>query len=130
MADDVRGVGDPRVVYDPGPSGIAVAGLIIALVALAVGLYAAFAPRQVVREGSEAVSTAWEQTVDQAQPPPAQRAPASPQAQPTPDRTPTAVEVQEMIKREVSQQSKALEADYEKWKRERAGQGKSGGGSQ
>lgn len=53
-----------RVAYDPGPSGTAVAGLIIGLIAMAVALYSAFAPRQVVREGSEAVTTAWEQTVE------------------------------------------------------------------
>lgn len=35
---------DRAVRYDPGPSGTAVAGLIIALIALAVALYAAFAP--------------------------------------------------------------------------------------
>jgi hypothetical protein len=53
-----------EVVYDTGPSGTAVAGLIISLIALAVGLYAAFAPRETVRSGAQAVETGWEQTVE------------------------------------------------------------------
>lgn len=56
MGSDVirPGVRDVRA-YEPGPSGTAVAGLIIALIALAIALYAAFSPRQMVNEGSPAV---------------------------------------------------------------------------
>lgn len=36
---------DRPVRYDPGPSGTAVAGLIIGMIALAVALYSALAPR-------------------------------------------------------------------------------------
>lgn len=54
-----------RAVYDPGPSGTAVAGLIIGLIALAVALYAAFAPRGMVREGAQAVEASWQQATDE-----------------------------------------------------------------
>ena len=36
--------------YDRGPSGVAVAGLIIALIALVIALYAALSPRQVEQQ--------------------------------------------------------------------------------
>lgn len=69
MRNDIHPSDDPdistrREVYDPGPSGTAVAGLIIGLIALAVALYGAFAPRETVRRGAEAVETGWQQGVE------------------------------------------------------------------
>jgi len=56
MSDDIRrDLRTDPTVYDAGPSGTAVAGLIIGLIALAVALYAAFAPRETVREVSQTV---------------------------------------------------------------------------
>ncbi|MHB8994926.1 MAG: hypothetical protein ACYC63_06735 [Armatimonadota bacterium] len=56
MSDDIRrDIRTDPTVYDAGPSGTAVAGLIIGLIALAVALYAAFAPRETVREVSQTV---------------------------------------------------------------------------
>jgi len=64
MSDTTAVTSDPRVVrYDPGPSGTAVAGLIVALIALGVALYAAFAPRQMVEHGAQSVMRPIEWTV-------------------------------------------------------------------
>ena len=46
-----------RTAEVAGPSGTAVAGLIFALIALLVAFYAAFAPRQMVNQNSQAVNT-------------------------------------------------------------------------
>ncbi|MEN6544887.1 MAG: hypothetical protein ABFE07_02505 [Armatimonadia bacterium] len=98
-----------RVTYDPGPSGTAVAGLIIGLIALAVAMYAAFAPRETVREGSQAVTTAWEQTVD------AERSKPQPAAQSArQERGVSASEIHTVVASEVQKEVASMKAELVK----------------
>lgn len=112
-----------RIAYDPGPSGTAVAGLIIGLIALAVALYAAFAPRETVREGSQAVTTAWQEAVDSEQPPaqPADRA-VQPQAQ----EGMSASEIRATVAEETRKQMAGIRAELEKLRGEVVTGGRNG----
>ena len=107
--DDVR---TARAVYDPGPSGTAVAGLIIGLIALAVALYAAFAPRETVRQGAQAVEASWQEATNevpasQSQEQPAERTTQQPQGEANPQRP----GIIERGSEEVSQQIDELKAE-------------------
>lgn len=95
-----------RLTYDPGPSGTAVAGLIVALIALAVALYGAFAPREMVREGSQAVTTAWEQTVDSQ--------PARPKSAARQEPGMSVPEVRSMVANEVQKEMASMKAELAK----------------
>jgi len=101
---DRAGYSDRLMAYDPGPSGTAVAGLIIALIALAVGLYAAFAPRETMREGSQAVTTSWEQPVESERPTP----------QPSPAETPSAAAIRTAVATEIQKEMASVRAELEK----------------
>jgi hypothetical protein len=93
--------------YEPGPSGTAVAGLIIALIALAVALYAAFAPRQVVNEGARAVMAPLEKAVA-----------GHPQTVAPGQRSLTADEIRHIAAVEAKQQIAALQKDLRKLRAE------------
>jgi hypothetical protein len=103
MSDDIRrDIRTDHTVYDAGPSGTAVAGLIIALIALAVALYGAFAPRQVVREVSQTVMEPIEKATggqETARPPQqtSQPAQSSQQAQPGQQGEKTSAQLSEEI---------------------------------
>jgi hypothetical protein len=100
MSDDIRrDIRTDPTVYDAGPSGTAVAGLIIGLIALAVALYAAFAPRETVREVSQTVMEPIERTTSGhgiAPQPQAQERAQQPQQQPTATRAEVQQEVSKL----------------------------------
>lgn len=100
--------------YEADPSGTAVTALLIALIALAVALYAAFAPRQIVNEGARAVMAPLEKAA--AGHP--QTAGVHPKGALEAQRSLSPDQIRAIAAKEMKQQIAALEKDIEKLRAE------------